>query len=115
MTTAGKGNRIFRAIACGVNIAAATGMLLAAYGGKIDPETTSVPAILAMTFPAWLILTVTLLIIDLFTRSIKRQAWIPALALVAATGPILDYAPLSFRFSSTDNKSADSKEFTLLS
>lgn len=115
MTTAGKGNRIFRAIACGVNIAAATGMLLAAYGGKIDPETTSVPAILAMTFPAWLILTVTLLIIDLFTRSIKRQAWIPALALVAATGPILDYAPLNFRFSSTDNKSADSKEFTLMS
>ena len=39
--------------------------LMAAYGGVVNPETSTIPAILAMTFPLWLGLTIVALVIDL--------------------------------------------------
>lgn len=114
--TAKHGNRIFTAIAGGVNVVALAGTLLAAYGGIVNPEVTSIPAIFAMTFPAWLMLSVALIAFDLILRPLRRQAMIPAIALLASAGPILDYAPLNPGILSRDNAAEPSPgEFSLMS
>lgn len=112
--TAKHNNRIFQAFACGVNIAAMLGTLLAAYGGMVNPEHTSIPAIFAMTFPAWIMLSAALLTADICLRPLRRQAAIPAIALLASAGPILDYAPLNPGIFSNDD-TGTSREFTLMS
>ena len=83
-----------------VNILAACGTVVAAYGGAVNPEVTAIPAILAMTFPAWLVLTVILLAADLFL--LRRAAIVAGAALVACVGPIMNFAPLNFGAGVTD-------------
>lgn len=85
-----------------VNILAACGTVVAAYGGAVNPEVTAIPAILAMTFPAWLALTVILLAADLFL--LRRAAIVAGAALVACVGPIMNFAPLNFGAGVTDKR-----------
>lgn len=113
--TARKGSHILTAMACGFNIAVMLGTLLAAYGGMVDPETTSIPAIFAMTFPAWLLLSVTLLAVDLAVRPLRRQSIIPAIGLLVSAGPIFDYAPLNFNIFDHNQRHDEAAEFSLMS
>ena len=61
-----------------INIIIALGTLAAAYGGIVNPEITSIPAILAMTFPLWLLLSVIVIVIGICIPGMrKRQPSLP--------------------------------------
>lgn len=84
---------IFRLLflATGATVAILT--VASAYGGVVNPAVTTIPAILAMTFPAWLTISVLLLIINLFT--IKKAAILQAVAIAASTPAIAGIMPLN--------------------
>lgn len=67
--------------------------LMAAYGGVVNPETSTIPAILAMTFPLWLGLTIVALVIDLIFN--RLMAIIPGATVILCLGPILSFCPLN--------------------
>lgn len=67
--------------------------LMAAYGGVVNPETSTIPAILAMTFPLWLALTIVALIVDLVFN--RLMAIIPGATIIFCLGPILSFCPLN--------------------
>lgn len=67
--------------------------LLSAYGGMVNPETSTIPAILAMTFPLWLGLTVISLVITLFVN--RLMAIIPGVTILLCISPILSFCPLN--------------------
>lgn len=78
--------------ACTVNIVLAAITVLAAYGGTVNPEKTTIPAILAMTFPAWAVLLVLMLIADMIF--FRKMAFIPLITIIASLSPILSFSPL---------------------
>lgn len=96
-----------------VNIIIALGTVAAAYGGIVNPETTSIPAILAMTFPLWLILSVIVITTGLCIPRVRKTAIIPAIGVVCCTGPILSYAPMHFSAADINDESHE-PSFTLL-
>ncbi|MDE5800427.1 MAG: endonuclease/exonuclease/phosphatase family protein [Paramuribaculum sp.] len=68
--------------------------IASAYGGIIDPNRTAIPALLAMLFPALLVLTLLLTAINCIWW--RRRALIGAATLLICAGPILTYCPLNF-------------------
>ena len=76
-----------------VSIAVAIATVASAYGGTVNPDVTTIPAILAMTFPGWLILTVVLLVISLIFY--RKSALIQLLTVAVAFPSILTVAPLN--------------------
>lgn len=70
------------------------GALLAGYGGMVSPQFSTIPAILALTFPGWLILELLALVLCLIFC--RRMALVPALTLLLLAGPILTFFPLNF-------------------
>lgn len=67
--------------------------IAAGYSGLIDPNITAIPAILALTFPLWILLTLLALAVTLcFSR---WMALVPAATLVFCLGPILSNMPLN--------------------
>lgn len=66
--------------------------ILSAYGGMVNPEKSTIPAMLAMTFPVWLFATIAALVISFLFD--KRMAIIPGATLLICIGPILDFCPL---------------------
>lgn len=93
-----------------VNILTACCTIVSAYGGAVNPEVTAIPAILAMTFPAWLILMVILLAVDLFM--LRRAAIVAGVCLVACAGPIMNFAPLNFGTGGTGKGAEDDEAQT---
>ncbi len=77
-----------------MNLILAAITITAAYGGKVDPETSTIPAILAMTFPGWVILTLLTLVFDLWL--FRRMSFIPLVTIIACLAPILSFSPLNF-------------------
>lgn len=75
------------------NVLLALITLLSAYGGVVNPETTTIPAILAMSFPFWLGLTIVAIPIDLIFNRI--MAIIPGATIILCMGPILSFCPLN--------------------
>lgn len=75
----------------------------AAYGGMVNPDVTSVPAMLTLTLPLWLILTPLLLLLDVFTPW-KKMTAIPAITMLLCAAPAWDYSPLRL---STASKGAE--------
>ena len=94
-----------------VNIAVALTTVAAAYGGIVNPDITPIPAILAMTFPACLIITLLLAITDLLT--FRKAALIPLLTIVATLPSISGIIPLNI-FEKKANGS-DKPSFTMIS
>lgn len=76
-----------------LNILLALLTLCSGYGGVVNPETSTLPAILAMTFPIWLCCSVVVLIVDFFID--KKYAIIQGVALVLCIGPILSFCPMN--------------------
>lgn len=76
-----------------VNILLALFLIISAYGGAVDPERSTIPAILAMTFPLWLGLSVLTMVIDLFLN--RWLALVQAVAIVCCLGPLLNFCPLN--------------------
>ena len=86
--------------------------LMAAYGGVVNPATSTIPAILAMTFPLWLALTVLSLVISLIFNRI--MAIIPAATIVFCLGPILSFCPLNLSRGNLTPEEED-RSFTFMS
>lgn len=86
--------------------------LLSGYGGAVNPETSTIPAILAMTFPLWLALTIIILIINLFVS--RRMAIIQGVTVLLCIGPILNFCPLNIS-SSKMTPEEQERSFTFMS
>lgn len=67
--------------------------LMSAYGGIVNPDVSAIPAILAMTFPLWLGLTVAALTACLFFNRV--MAIIPGVTILLCISPILSFCPLN--------------------
>lgn len=80
------------AIAVGLTVFIVFVTILAGYAGTINPLTMPSMATLAMSFPAWLLLSLVSFIVLLLRRS--RLAWIVAAGLVAVMPPALTYSPV---------------------
>lgn len=63
----------------------------AAFGGHVNPSVTTLPALLAMAFPAFIIANSVCCIINLFIS--RRAAALQWLALMASVGAIADWFP----------------------
>lgn len=88
-----------------IAIVIAAGALLSANGGRFNPDVTSFPAILSMSFPFWIIaLAVTALISLAVSRRLALWLWVAALF---CTGGLADYCPLNL-FHSSKYEPADS-------
>lgn len=95
-----------------VNIILAALTILAAYGGKFNPATTTIPAIMAMTFPGLILVTVIISAIDLFVN--RRLALIPLAALAVSIPPLLAVAPVNMP-KATLTPEEEAESFTLMS
>lgn len=107
-----RSNQIWRTVLIAVNVAVALLTMASAYGGMVDPERTAVPAILAMTFPVWLILCVIIAVVDLIV--FRRAALIIAAALIASAGPLMQFCPLNV-LKPTVSATQKATEFSVLS
>lgn len=95
-----------------LNVVIACFTLLSAYGGMVNPITTVVPALLAMTFPLWLVASVFIIIVDLLVYS--KLTKIPVVAVFLCAGPFLAYCPLNI-FPQKITPQDQATEFTLMS
>lgn len=86
--------------------------LLAAYGGVVNPETSAIPAILAMTFPFWLGLTAVSLVVTVFFDRI--MAIIPGATILLCMGPILSFCPLNLNREKL-TEAEEARSFTFMS
>lgn len=101
-------------MAWAVNIAIGLLAVFSAYGGAIDPRTTVLPALVAMTFPLWIVASAVALLVDLWL--FRRIAWVQVAVILACLGPLLRYAPLNLSAPADIDEAARSqREFTVLS
>lgn len=75
------------------NIIIAVITIIAAYGGTVNPNKTTIPAIISMTFPVLVCLTIVSLIICLFVN--RKIAIIPGITLLLSFSSILNICPLN--------------------
>lgn len=101
--------------ACGylLSAAVALGTLCAAYGGKVDPDVSTIPAIFGMTLPFWLGGSVALIILWILLRK-RLMALLPFLGILCSIGPVSSYSPVNLVKKNVSEQDAD-KVFTLLS
>lgn len=95
-----------------LNLLPAIVTLIAAYGGCVNPDVTTLPALLAMTFPAWVALMLLLLAVDLIFW--RRLSLIPLGTLLLCSGPIMANAPLNL-FEQRPTPEQEKTSFTLMS
>lgn len=88
-----KVSRIFSTLGVIANVGFAIALILSAYAGHADPLDTGFATIINMTFPAWILLNLLNLALDLFFH--KRLLAIPVLAIITCIGPILNFSPLN--------------------
>lgn len=100
------------AIGYGLNILLALLTIASGYGGVVNPATTTLPAMLAMTFPIWLTVTVIVLIVDFFIN--KKMAFIQGAAMIICIGPILSFCPLNISRDTLSDEET-SRSFTIMS
>lgn len=84
--------------------------VFAAYGGRFNPEYFAIPGVAVMLLPFLTVLSIVVIVVWLLCGK-----WITAtvgvLALIAASGPILNTTPLKF----SGNPSPDALQFSVLS
>lgn len=86
--------------------------IAAGYGGMVEPAKSAFPSMLAMTFPLWVILTVAVLLFNLFVS--RRKAILQGLTLVFCLSPIFANFPMNFH-RPTLTPAEEARTFTLLS
>lgn len=93
LTPSRKIARVFKWLWGAVSVAVALGALLSANGGAFDPRTTSFPAILSMSFPAWIVVLASMAMVTWFiSRRLAIGLWIAILLCVPG---IQAYCPLN--------------------
>ncbi len=110
MTTGLKKSLVVLLLAVNIVICLATA--LSAFGGYFDPyKFRAIPAIAAMTFPLWIVVTPLLAAIDFFT--FRKIAIVPAVTMVLCSGQFLNFCPVNI-FGQSPAAPYEA-EFTLLS
>lgn len=99
------------AISVGINLFVAMLTILAAYGGTFNPDTRVIMAMIAMTFPAMLLLGMIVMTADLFFD--RRLALIIAGGWLISIQPILSFSPLHILGHSLSEQEKE-RSFTLL-
>lgn len=84
--------------------------IVSAYGGYADPSVFPAAALVAMTFPGFVLATVVILAVMLFVR--RRLAIVAALALLAAGPALFNYCPL--RFGHDPTPAEEPRAFTVM-
>ncbi len=90
----------------GLNLITIPFTLTAAYGGMVNPATTTLPAIMAMTYPAWALLTIGLLGISLAVRPLRKAAILPGVVILLSLPATLSYAPVNLHIFSKNDADA---------
>lgn len=85
--------RFMAGLMCVVSSVVSSGLLLSAYAGFIPPSKFAASALMCMTFPAWMALSVLILIVNLIWW--RRWAVISVAALLLCAGPLWDNCPLN--------------------
>ncbi|MCM1402162.1 MAG: endonuclease/exonuclease/phosphatase family protein, partial [Bacteroides sp.] len=85
-------NKLLRAIAILVSVVVGAALVFSAYGGKMDPATSSSGAIAAMLFPIILMVSILLLMVNLLWFRIS--AVVTALSLIISWSAIITYCPI---------------------
>lgn len=96
------------------NLIVALLLIASAYGGSVAPDISAIPAVVAMTFPLWLILTLICLTINIFF--FRKVVVINIISLICCWGSILEYSPFNL-FSNDlteEGESNPKEEFTLM-
>ncbi len=102
--------RTLRVIALVVNLALAFMLVFSAYGGMINPVNTSIGAVYAMLFPAFWLLTVAMMVVNLIW--FRWQVIVSVLSLIVCIDPILTFCPINF-FRPSEESIAESGKPTL--
>lgn len=87
-------------------------LIVSAYGGCVNPEITTIGALMAMALPAFIIGVIIVGIISLWIT--RWGAATCALTLIACGGPILDYAPINFPRKMPDEQVLRDSSFTFM-
>lgn len=105
------GKMTFRGIWLSINVFVGITTAISAYCGYIDPDKMAIAQVLNMLYPGWVLLSVLLIIADLFLY--RKSAWIAAAGILVGIGPILDFFPLNIK---TGKLTADEsgRTFTVL-
>lgn len=93
------------------NVLLALLLVASGYGGMVNPDVTALPAMLAMTFPLWLLLSIIALVVELFLN--RMMAIIPGAALIISLGPILSFSPMNI-FPKKLNAEEQARSFTFM-
>lgn len=104
--------RIWHIFLALVNLLLAVAMLISAYGGTVSPETSVVPALVAMLLPTVLPLMLVALVLSCF---ISWKAMVFNLVvLLCCSGPILNICPMNFDSAERIEASKPETRFTLM-
>lgn len=95
-----------------LNTFAATAAVFSGYAGHVDQEQMPFAGIIGMTFPAWYVMCVVLLVADLCLC--KRAAVAPLAALIVAIKPWLAFFPMNFGSHELTPEEAD-RSFSIMS
>lgn len=96
-----------------VNLLLAFFTIAAGYGGVVNPEISSIPAILAMTFPGWIFLIAMMIIVDWF--ACRRVIIMPLLSLMLTWGALANFSPINFSNSKSHDNAGTDSTFTFMS
>ncbi len=82
-------------LACGIaiNVIIAIATIFTGYSGYISPEVMTFAGLAGMTFPLWPIVSVVVLVADLFLM--RRLAIVPASALIICISPMFTFSPIN--------------------
>lgn len=104
---------IIKTILTVINFISVFCTLLSAFGGVFNPEYLSaVPAIAAMTFPVWIVVSIIMMIIDYFW--LRRYFWLQVITMAACAVPIYNFCPLGLGASEPTTEQEKRSRFTIL-
>ncbi len=86
--------------------------IVSGYGGVVNPATSCLPAIFAMSFPIWLMLV--LLALGVTVIFDRIMAIIPGVTILICLGPILNFCPINLSKTKLTTAQED-RSFTIMS
>lgn len=106
---------VFRHIMTGVvtaiNIFVSIGLIVSAYSGYVAPATCKYAVVAVMTFPAWAMAALLLLMVDVIWW--RKNAVVMGVAMLCCISQLHDYCPLHIKFGGL-NATERSRSFTVM-
>lgn len=103
--------RIMTVVVTAINICVALGLIVSAYSGNVAPATCKYAVVAVMTFPAWAIAALVILLADIIWW--RKNAVVMGVAMLCCMGQLHDYCPLHIKFGGL-SASERSRSFTVM-